>query len=436
MTSNDYRKVSMYLANIKNGMRDSFGDIYLMYEKKVYFLCCKILKNMSEAKRMTVDIFDYVYLQAAGFRDAAVFEKWLYGVVGSRCRRYIIDNHPEMFGDYIDTDSPEGETLDDILATDADEMAYYPDGIEITVDMMQITDNILSELPLKLRVAVLQYYFSGLETEEIAAGEQISLRALKNRLLKGRNRIKTEEHKFTEMGYDAQGITTFLPDILSTMAQSIVIPEDIAASVTGKTGINCMDRMKGGAPADMRSSYSDSDDTMYINAAGAKNGGNFVTTHYAVDRGNRKEKKEMTSAVKVVMAAVAILIIIAGTVAVVLAVQGGKKDDGSVIATGDTTRATTMEITTKPTTERTTATTTEVTTETTTETTTASTTETTTQTTTQQTTVTETTTETTTQTVPVITPEPEGGNETPDEGDEDDENGYVVEGGNFHFNLG
>ena len=43
MTSSDYRKLSALLSAMKDGAREAFAEVYSMYEKKVYFLCCKIL---------------------------------------------------------------------------------------------------------------------------------------------------------------------------------------------------------------------------------------------------------------------------------------------------------------------------------------------------------------------------------------------------------
>ena len=57
MTSSDYRKLSALLSAMKDGAREAFADVYAMYEKKVYFLCCKILKSKGDAKKLTIDIF-------------------------------------------------------------------------------------------------------------------------------------------------------------------------------------------------------------------------------------------------------------------------------------------------------------------------------------------------------------------------------------------
>lgn len=414
MTSSEFRKLSMLLSNIKNGSRQSFGEIYAMYEKKVYFLCCKILKSKSEAKNMTVEIFDHTYLQLANFNNAANFEKWLYNTLFGKCRRYLIDNRPEVFGDYIDSDSPDGEQVDILLAQDADEMMNYPDGIDISVDMMQTVDSILSELPHKMRNVVLLHYFCGFDGDEIAAIEQISFPAFKNRLYKARIRLATEEHKYTEIGYDVKGIVTFLPDVLTTMADSIVIPTDIASAVTSRTGVNCLAVNKN--TDNENTVVSDTQQTAYINLPQTQKSSNYHTTNYATAVQPKKSVgQDISPAVKVIMAIVAILIIIGGTVAVVLGVQQHNKvksEQGSVISNDNTLPNTTIEITTKPhTTEQATETTTEITTETTTETTTQ---ETTAETTTQETTQPVTTEPETT----TVSPEPNGGNDIPafDEG--------------------
>ena len=365
MTSAEYRKLSLLLNNIKNGSRDAFAGIYAMYEKKVYFFSCKLLKDKAEAKRMTVQFFDYLYLQTASFGNAATFEKWLYGTLYSRCRRFLIENHPEAFGDYIDSDSPEGEKIDILMAQDADAMMKNDGTFEVSVDMMNTMDSILSELPLKLRSASLLYFFCGFDMEEVASAEQISLAAARNRLYKAHIRLKTEEHKYFEMGYDVGGAVTFLPEVLSTMSESIVTPDDIASGVTASTGVNCMKRP--GNPE--QSQASESDQTMVIPNVQqeARRGGNYAATDYATPVQPKKGfSQDISPAVKVLMAIVAILIIIGGTVAVVLAVQGRHPDDeknGTVASIDTTTVPRTIEMTTRETTAPVTTTEPETTTE-------------------------------------------------------------------------
>lgn len=359
MTSSEYRRLSMLLTNIKNGSRESFASIFSMYGQKVYFLCCKLTGSKTEAKKLTVDFFDFIYLQCASFTNAASFEKWLYNTLFTRCRRFIIENHPEMYGDYIDSNSSDGDEVDILMAEDADAMLAAEDGIDVSVDMMQIMDSILSELPLKLRTAVFLYYFCGFDFEETASAEQISLMAVKNRLLRAHIRLATEEHKYTEIGYNVAGIVTFLPEVLSTMAQSIVMPEDIAAGVTSSTGVNCMNKADG--------EENDADATRVITAQKPKSA-NYTTTGYAAPvQAKKSAGQNISPAVKVLMAIVAILIIIGGTVAVVLAVQGhksGDREDGSVQSVERTDAPATIVVTTR---EQTTVTTTEPTTETTTQ---------------------------------------------------------------------
>ena len=398
MTSSDYRKLSALLAEIKGGSRNSFASVFKMYEKKVYFLFCKLLGSKHVASTMTIDLFDHCYIKMNDMTDPIVFEKWLYKILFSKARQYLISNNPEIFGDYVDTDARAGDEVEILIAQDADEMLSYPEGIDITVDMMRTVDAVLNELPHKLRVVVLQYYFCGFDMTEIAAAEQISLLAVKNRLLKARIRMKTEEHKFTELGVDCRGLVVFLPDILSIMAQSIVSAANIAAGVTSRTGVGCTD-------AEMKNFNSDSP-TMAINIKKEPaKPSNYEPTKYGVAMPVQQKRRteEISPSVKVIMALVAILIIIGGTVAVVLAVQGrnGANDKGTVANVESTTQSTTFEITTNPVSVPTTK---ETTTETTTETNTGTTTETTTETTTQ------TTTETTT--ADVQQPEP-GGDDFP-----------------------
>ena len=402
MTSQDFRKLSALLENIKAGDRDAFSSVYKMYEKKAYFLFCKLVNSKSEAAKLTIELFDYVYLQISNFPDPIDFEKWLYITLFSRAKRHMAQNSPDKAADFADAESPEAEGIEALLAQDSEEMLSYPEGINISVDMMKTADSVLSELPFRLRFAVLGYYFCGFEVADISALEQISVSAVRYRLHKARIRMKTEEHKFTELGYDCVGLVVFLPDIFSSMAQNIVMAADVAAGVTERTGIVC-------TSADPFASKNRN--------VGIKPVTNVVTTvskpsKYAVAPPPVIKKEEsMSPAVRIVMAVVAILVIIAATVAVVLIVQGSKDaaPQGSVDNAPDTEQHIAIEITTKETTTASTTAPETTTAETTTE-----------ETTTDESTTAETTTDETT------TQEPTGETTTTSDVIEEDEPGFNI----------
>ncbi len=339
MTSQDFRRLSVILESIRNGSRDSFVQIYRMYEKKVYFLFCKLVGNKAEASKLTIDFFDYIYIQISNFSDPTEFEKWLYITLFSKAKRSFVVFGNENDEEFIDAETDESLEIDELLSQDSDEMLSYPDGINISVDMMKTTDRVISQLPFKLRIAVLGYYFCGFDAGDISAIEQITEKEVKNRLFKARLRMKTEEHKFTELGYDCTGLVVFLPDVLSIMAQNIVMAANIASGVTGRTGVPCVEgnrRVTTGAQQQ----------------AAQTQGANSRPTAYAVaEQSKQKPLENLSPAIKVMMGIVATLIIVGATVAVVFAVHGSKKNvEGSVGDLPDTEVQTTIEFTWKETT--------------------------------------------------------------------------------------
>ena len=336
MTSQDFRKLSVLLESIGNGSRDSFAQIYRMYEKKAYFLFCKLVGNKAEASKLTIDLFDCIYLQISNFSDPTEFEKWLYITLFSKAKKSAAVFGNENDEEFIDAETEEALEIDELLIQDSEEMLSYPDGINISVDMMKTTDRVISQLPFKLRIAVLGYYFCGFDAGDISAIEQITEKEVKNRLFKARLRMKTEEHKFTELGYDCAGLVVFLPDVLSIMAQNIVMAANIASGVTGRTGIPCTE-------GNRRVSTAVSRQTAQIP------GKNSRPTAYAVaEPSKQKPLENLSPAIKVMMGIVATLIIVGATVAVVFAVQGAKKNtEGSVGDLPDTEVQTTMEFTWK-----------------------------------------------------------------------------------------
>ena len=193
-------------------------------------------------------------------------------------------------------------------------MMMHPGGIDISVDVMKTVDTILSELPLKLRVAVMLYYFCGFELADIAATEQISLMAAKNRMMKARIRMQTEEHKYTQIGFECEWLVVFLPDILSVMAGSIVVAPEIASGVTARTGIRCVS-------GDMQNDFLSADDASQESVQPSKSE-NFEPTKYAVVQEPKKKFSDQISpSMKVIMSVVAVIIILGGTVAAMLAIK-------------------------------------------------------------------------------------------------------------------
>ena len=288
-------------------------------------------------------------------------EKQLFSHTLNKCKKHILENSPEAFGSYVDTTSEEGMIIFDKLADDADMVLEYPDGIEIPYEMMKIVDKILSDMPLKLRCAILEYYFCGFETEECTTIEQITVNAFANRLYKAHIRLKTEEHKYTQLDEPVENMVIFMADVLSEMALNIIVPSQVASNVTSATGINCISQK-----------FDDNSPTSIISTP-APRSANFVTTKYAPKPAPvQPSDGNQSTSLKVIMAIVAILIIIGATVVVVLAIQGRFSKDNEETTTiaettiDETTQETTTEETTteETTTEETTTeeTTTEVTT--------------------------------------------------------------------------
>jgi len=392
VTSVEYRRISDILLRFRNGERDAFSSLFSMYEKKIYFFCCKLLKSKSQASGVAVDVFNYAYVHLTSFSEPMSFEKWLYQVAQNRCYNKINAIHPLDFSDYMDSESSEGNNIEDLIADDMDEMARNPAGVKVDSPMMKNVDKMLSDMPLQLRAAILEKFFCGFETGEIASMEKITVAAARNRIYKARLRLITEEQKYIQAGYNVKGVHIYLPMILNTMAESIVVNPSIALSVTNSTGVTCIssaDRDSGAIRSD-----AEQNDPRNVSA-------------YATD--DPDQKQGMTPGVKALIVVVSVLIIAAAIIAIVFAVKGGFSGGGSV-ETSDAITTTTqkMEITTKPETtkEITTEQTTEAATETTAETTTAATTESTTETTT------ETTTQATTQQTTAAQQEP--GGDTPD----------------------
>ena len=100
MVSSEYKKITEYLSRMGRGDFSAFGDIYTMYEKRVYFLCCKITGKKRESEDLTRETFIYVYNNIGSISNPTVFDKWLYVAASNRCKIFLKRADPEKYSSY------------------------------------------------------------------------------------------------------------------------------------------------------------------------------------------------------------------------------------------------------------------------------------------------------------------------------------------------
>lgn len=353
MVSSEYKKITEYISRLARGDKSAFGDIYTMYERRVYFLCCKLTGKKLEAEDLTRETFIYVYNNISSISNPAVFDKWLYVAASNRCKIFLKRLDTEKYSSYEDSDTEPAVNIDGILNADAETAANSAGTFKITVDKMKAADRIIGAMPDKLRIAYMHYYFSGLSFDEIAQVEGISLNAVKNRLIAARDHVRAQVDALAQNGIAMDFFVCAAAYMFETMSASVRVPGRIAASVSAQLGVNCtpvdsavyesangagvpisqsrnepQQYQQSAQPAVIEDDEEDDDDD----------------DDDEVQSVHRPEK--MSTTVKILIGIICVLVVAIGVIAVVI-FAGGKKDDGGSTADNNAPVAVQKETTTE-----------------------------------------------------------------------------------------
>lgn len=365
MVSSEYKKVTEYLSRMGRGDLTAFGDIYTMYEKRVYFLCCKITGKKRESEDLTRETFIYVYNNIGSISNPTVFDKWLYVAASNRCKIFLKRADPEKYSSYEDSDEIPSQNIEALLNLDAETAAKEVNSFRVTVDKMKATDRMIVAMPDKVRLAFMHYYFSGLSFEEIAQVEGITVNAVKNRLLEARARLSEQAEALSAQGLNLEGLVPAMTYMLETMSSSVIVPREISLAVSAQSGITCIsgeseavinDPFISRNPANSPAAPSPYQQNVNFNNVNNNPPSPAEDEDDGYDDGDDDElqsvhrPEKMSPTVKILIGIICVLVVAIGVIAVVI-FTGHKKEDttkpDSAVTTAAETTTKKKETTTK-----------------------------------------------------------------------------------------
>lgn len=155
-----------------------FEELYRRYADKVYRKCLSFVKDSARAEDFTHDIFLKLILKLGTYKETARFSTWLYSITYNYCmdQLRIYKKRGEVFQD------EELEIPDD---TDLN-VAFEDPDIEI-----KRLNNALDHLQMEEKSILMMKYQDDLSIREIAETFQITESAVKMRLMRSREKLRT-----------------------------------------------------------------------------------------------------------------------------------------------------------------------------------------------------------------------------------------------------
>ncbi len=165
------------------GDQDAFRELVLRYEKMVYNLAYRMLRDREDARDAAQEIFLSVFRSLPYFRGDCAFRTWLYRVASNECisksKRRSRRRSSEKAINWEERQAMEariGERLS--MATAEQEERDH------------LLHQAIDGLPEKYRIVVVLHYLEGLAYEEIAEVLFVPLGTVKTRLFRAKDLLR------------------------------------------------------------------------------------------------------------------------------------------------------------------------------------------------------------------------------------------------------
>ncbi|MPR33844.1 sigma-70 family RNA polymerase sigma factor [Cytophagaceae bacterium SJW1-29] len=155
-----------------------FEELYRRYADKVYRKCLSFVKDSARAEDFTHDIFLKLILKLGTYKEDARFSTWLYSITYNYCMDQLRINkkRSEVYAEE-ELEIPDDTNLD---------MAFEEPDVEI-----RRLNEALNYLHTEEKGILMMKYQDDLSIREIAQAFRITESAVKMRLLRSREKLRT-----------------------------------------------------------------------------------------------------------------------------------------------------------------------------------------------------------------------------------------------------
>jgi RNA polymerase sigma-70 factor, ECF subfamily len=166
------------VARVQNGDIDVFEELVRRHSRRVFGTLAGFLGNLDDARDATQEVFLKAFEHIGTFEGRSKFSTWLTSIAIHTGTELLRQRKPS---EALEEEDDEGFRPRQIQSWSDD-----PEQLVAAAQRNELVREAVLRLPQKYRVAVLLRDINQLSTEEAAAALQLSIPALKARLLRGR----------------------------------------------------------------------------------------------------------------------------------------------------------------------------------------------------------------------------------------------------------
>jgi RNA polymerase sigma-70 factor, ECF subfamily len=185
----------LLVAAAKKGDTGAFQELVTRYEKKIFRVTMNITRNQQDAEDAMQDAFLKAYAHLKDFSGGSRFYTWLVRIAANEALMRLRKRRPNV----VSLDEPvDGE--EDLLPREVKDWGPSPLDRFAQTEMRGILENAIDALAPDFRTVFVLRDIEELSTEETAKALNISVPAVKSRLLRARLKLREKLDRYFRQG--------------------------------------------------------------------------------------------------------------------------------------------------------------------------------------------------------------------------------------------
>lgn len=177
----------LLVDRVKSGDQQAFNLLVRKYERKVFRLISRLVRNPVEVEDVAQEAFLKAYRALPQFRGESAFYTWLYRIAVNTAKNHLVaqGRRPIPLTDTLSEDE-DGESFgrEDVVSDN-----HTPDAELLSRQIAETVNKAIEALPKDLRTAVTLREMEGLSYEEIAEAMNCPIGTVRSRIFRAREAI-------------------------------------------------------------------------------------------------------------------------------------------------------------------------------------------------------------------------------------------------------
>ena len=172
----------------KNGDLKAFDLLVLKYQRRVFRLISRVIKNNSEVEDVAQECFIKAFRAIHQFRGDSAFYTWLYRIAVNTAKNYLFSKgkRPIALSELKKSDDSDSFDMLDAVSNE------NPEGNMAGLQIAEAVNKAVKKLPDELSTAVVLREMDGLSYEEIAEVMNCPIGTVRSRIFRAREAIAQE----------------------------------------------------------------------------------------------------------------------------------------------------------------------------------------------------------------------------------------------------